>query len=146
MSLRRTLIGTSTVCALVVSLFGLAAQPAGAAFSGANGRVVFVSNRTGTNQVFSMNPDGTGVVQLTSVGTNFDPNVSVDGAQIVFVSTRDGSNEVYVMPSYGGTQTRMTTSTLIESHPVWAPNGWMSGSFHGSIASTCPFQRLASLR
>jgi Tol biopolymer transport system component len=125
--LRRRLLSIPLALAALVAV-ALPAPPAQAAFSGANGRIVFESDRTGTPQIYSANTDGSGVQQLTFLGSNFDPNVSVDGTQIVFVSTRDGTNELYLMGSNNGTpQTRLTTNTLQESHPVWAPSNTLIG-------------------
>src|SRR5262249_35627860 len=126
--LRRRLL-TIPLALAALAAVALPAPPAQAAFSGANGRIVFESDRSGTPQIYSMNPDGTGVFPLTSVGDNFDPNVSADGTQIVFVSDRDGTNDLYLMPSNTGQpQTRLTVNNGIqESHPVWAPNAALIG-------------------
>jgi len=77
----------------------------------------------------TMNPDGTGVTQLT-FNTAFDgtPTFSDDGlltASVVFTSERDGNREIYVMDSDGGNQTRITTTnTTPETNPTVHPNGF----------------------
>src|SRR5687768_16254329 len=57
----------------VLALLG-ASQKAEAAFPGNNGKIAFVSDRTtglgvsnptGDNEIFTMNPDGTGILQAT---------------------------------------------------------------------------------
>ena len=40
------------------------ATPARAAFPGVNGQIAFASNRDGDDEIFVMNPDGTGQTQL----------------------------------------------------------------------------------
>ena len=72
-------------------------------------RIVFTSKRTGNNEIFTMNPDGSGVTQLTSNGSSdIFPVWSPDGTRIVFQTDRDGQSEVYVMNADGSNQTRLT--------------------------------------
>jgi hypothetical protein len=57
-----------------------AAAPAGAAFPGPNGRIAFASDRDGDIDIYSMNPDGTGVRVLTNNSAiDTQPAVSPDG-------------------------------------------------------------------
>jgi Tol biopolymer transport system component len=121
----------------------LPSTPAGAVVPGQNGRIAFVSNRSGTNQVYSMRSDGTGVTQLTTLGVNTDPNWSPTGQKIVFVSTRDGSAELYTMDASGANQARLTTNTITESHPVWAPNGKLI-AFAGTVGADSEIFRISS--
>jgi hypothetical protein len=43
----------------------VAATPAGAAFPGENGKISFVSDRAGNPDIWTMRPDGRGLVNLT---------------------------------------------------------------------------------
>lgn len=72
----------SVAATLVILVAGLAsaAVPAGAAFPGANGKIAFTSDRNtgagvvnpeGDSEIFAMNPDGSGVEQLTK-NADFD--------------------------------------------------------------------------
>ena len=96
----------------------LGAQHAAASFPGANGRIAFTD---GTG-IWTMNPDGTGKVQLTASG-DFAPRWSPDGSMIVFESTRDGNREIYRMNADGTAQTRLTTDPGLDSSPDWSPDG-----------------------
>jgi dipeptidyl aminopeptidase/acylaminoacyl peptidase len=88
------------------------------------GRIAFESNRTGNLEVFSMNPDGSDVVNLTqNSAADFEADWSPDGSRIVFVSDRDGNNEIYVMNADGSGQTRITSSSASDRNPVWSPDG-----------------------
>ena len=62
--MRRTL--TTRIATAAVALPVVAAGPAGAAFPGQNGKIAFVSNRAGSNDIFSANLDGSGLVNLTA--------------------------------------------------------------------------------
>jgi Tol biopolymer transport system component len=76
----------------------VAAAPAGAAFPGGNGRIVFQSNRDGHPEIYSMSADGSGEFRLTNDDAgNRTPSYSPDGRKIVFWSNRDGNAEIYTM-------------------------------------------------
>jgi plastocyanin len=108
---------------LIAGLVVLGAVPAGAVTSGVNGRIVDASDSSGSLQVYAMRPDGTAPVQLTTLGTNYDPAYNGDGSQIAFISTRNGSPQLFKMTATGGSQTQVVTAGLTPSHPTWAPNG-----------------------
>src|SRR3972149_2208191 len=60
------------------------------------------SNRGGGGfQIYLMNPNGTGVQQITTAGVNEDPAWSPEGRHLVFTSNRSGRKEIYVMHADG---------------------------------------------
>ena len=72
----KAFLAAASVATLTVLLAGLFSQvqPADAAFPGQNGKLVFgssmnsgpgVDNPEGDYEIFTINPDGTGLVQLT---------------------------------------------------------------------------------
>ncbi len=83
-------------------------------------KIVF-SGRRGTNQIFLVNPDGSGLVQLTFDGNNEDPSFSPDGRYITFSSDREGGKGVYIMRANGENQKRITPRNLRASGPRWSP-------------------------
>ena len=112
------------------------AGPAKAAYPGANGKIAFeserttgrgVDNPTGDSEIFIMNPDGTGVRQLTkNTSDDFDPSYSAPGGHILFTTNRDGNTEIYVMDSDGKNQIRLTNTnnTVSDITPTFAPDGF----------------------
>ncbi|MGB1377617.1 MAG: TolB family protein, partial [Miltoncostaeaceae bacterium] len=82
------------------------------AFSGADGRIAFSSNRTGNYEIYSMNPDGSDVRQLTNSPRD-DAQVawSPDGTKIAFASNRTGNDEVYVMNADGSGVVNITQNS-----------------------------------
>jgi TolB protein len=71
-------------------------RPGLAAFPGANGKLVFTSDRDGNAEIYAMNADGSGQANLTTnPASDSDPAWSPDGTKIAFVSTRDGNPEIY---------------------------------------------------
>jgi Tol biopolymer transport system component len=86
--------------------------------------IAFVSDATGSNQIYVKRPDGTGRRQITNtLGDNTDPVWSPDGSRLAFTSTRDGTPELYVMSFDGGSVRRLTNDPGTEGIPVWSPDG-----------------------
>jgi len=77
--------------------------------------------RFGGNQICLINPDGSGLQQLTSVGNNEEPTWSPDGRHIVFTSTRNGGRELYVMHADGSEQRRLTNNGRENYLADWSP-------------------------
>jgi len=95
-----------------------------------NGRIVFQSARhlpfvNDEFDIYSMNPDGTGVTRLTySPGFDGEASSSPDGKRIVFRSDRDDPlGEIYVMNADGTGVTRLTYSPGFERTPAWSKDG-----------------------
>jgi Tol biopolymer transport system component len=88
------------------------------------GSLVFVSDRSGREQIYSMSADGHDVRRLTD-DTSIDswPVWSPDGSWIAFASTRDGASDVFVMSADGGAVSRLTSSPGDDYHPTWSPDG-----------------------
>ena len=89
-------------------------------------KIAFASNRSGNFEIWTMNVDGTGAVNLTNNGrSNFDLAWSPDGTKLAFRS--DG--EIYVVNADGLGQTRLTDPTdgYVDLLPAWSPDGTRIG-------------------
>jgi len=84
-------------------------------------KIVF-SGRRNANQIFIINPDGTGLIQLTTQGNNEDPSFSPDGRFITFTSDRDGAKGIYIMRANGESQKRIMPRKMKAFYPRWSPN------------------------
>ncbi|MDQ4047796.1 MAG: hypothetical protein M3131_00195, partial [Actinomycetota bacterium] len=119
----------------VLAALSLAGAPAEARFPGVNGRIVSEGGRgpavisPGSRQeIFTINPDGTGEVRLTeNTVTDIDPVYSPDGRQIAFASTRTGTTQIFVGNADGdlnGPDVRqLTDSPGGHRQPSWSPDG-----------------------
>jgi len=116
--------------AVLLTLIVLASvRSAWATFPGKNGRIAFVANRNGSWQLYTMNPDGSDIKQLTDLpATDLDgwfPVFSPDGKRIVFSrDTPDApfSSDLYVINADGTNLTRITFDQVsFVAH--WSPDG-----------------------
>jgi Tol biopolymer transport system component len=103
-----------------------------ATFPGAEGRIAFTSDRSaGTDNVFSMKPDGSDVRQLTFLtaadGGDGEPAWSPDGTRIVFTEhTPDGSTwRLWLMNADGSNRHLLFTESdgLNDFQGNWSPDG-----------------------
>jgi Tol biopolymer transport system component len=89
--------------------------------------IVFVSDRTGNDELYIMHGNGD-VVQLlaTTPGPKTDPVISPDGKKIVFtVGTVEASSAspLWSVNSDGTGLTQLTTDGAIDYRPTWSPDG-----------------------
>ena len=102
-------------------------------------RVVFVSNRSGTNEIWVCDSGGGNAQQMTFLGDGMTgtPRWSPDGNQIVFDSRVGGEANVYVLDANGGVPRKLETGTRMNSLPSWSHDGrWIyfaSGLTHDSL-------------
>src|SRR6185503_7112081 len=113
---------TVALLGLVSCLFVLASRAE--AVPPSNGRIAFDSNRTGNDEIFVMNADGSNQINLSNnPAHDNNPSWSPDGKKIAFVSNRDGNDEIYVMNADGSNQTRLTNNGSADRTPSWSPDG-----------------------
>jgi Tol biopolymer transport system component len=115
------------VVAVLGGCVSTASSPAAyAAFPGANGRIVFDTAErffqgTGSSQIYTVRPDGSGLRQLTHVPDGvsaWQPRVSPGGGSILFVMSAENQNDqLWLMRSDGSHQ-----------HPLLEEPAWQQGS------------------
>jgi len=96
-----------------------------AQFSPDGRRVAFCSNRAGSLEIWSSDPDGSNAVQLTSMGSPVTcaPRWSPDGQWIAFDSDREGQQEINLIASSGGKYRRLTSHPATDFVPSFSRNG-----------------------
>jgi Tol biopolymer transport system component/serine/threonine protein kinase len=97
-------------------------------FSADGSRLVFVSNRTGRDEVFIGSADTVTATQITDfsgvpASTVGSPRLSPDGKEVVFDARVRGNADIYVVSTSGGTPRRLTTDPGADVVPVWSPDG-----------------------
>jgi len=118
-------LATSTV--VVVAAVGLAmVRPAIATYPGAKGRIAFAAYvpRLGHEQIFTMEPDGTGRTMLTHSerADNVNPAWSADGSQIVFERDFAHTADIFAI-SADGTGEHRITHFRFSGAPFFSPDG-----------------------
>ena len=115
------------VCAIVsllvlnVSVSPLFARPP------TTSKILFTSVQDGNYDVFIMNPDGSGQVNLTQhPADDLQAVWSPSGDQILFISDREGGiDDLYLMNSDGSNVRRVFKGNkkANKSNPTWSPDG-----------------------
>src|SRR5215211_357085 len=119
---------------LTVVLITASAEPAQAAFPGTNGKIAFVSDRDGDNDIYTIGFTGDNLKRLTNNSKNDRfPAWSPDGRKIVFSSGLRGtaySEDIFVMNADGSGPTRITDEGSIsgtlegaDTYPGFSPDG-----------------------
>jgi Tol biopolymer transport system component/DNA-binding winged helix-turn-helix (wHTH) protein len=104
-------------------------------FSPAGNRIVFSSNRSGSDEIWVCDSDGSNAFQLTSFGGPQlgSPRWSPDGTQVCFDVNVDGQFDVQVVAAEGGKPQRLTTSSADDYAPSWSHDAkWL---YFGSTRS-----------
>ena len=86
-------------------------------------RVVFVSERTGSADIWLLDEEGREFQLTHNAADDLAPVWSPDGRRIAFVSLRDGDSEIYVMDADGSNQVNLTRNAADDYAPSWSPDG-----------------------
>jgi Tol biopolymer transport system component len=120
---------TAAVCAVCTTVFVnllVEVSPAGAAFPGPNGKILFDTNRDGPFEIYVMNPDGTALTNISNHPANDQFAAwSPCGTKVAFSSDRDGPGTSIYVANADGTGVERLTSFVgqIDFDPAWSPDG-----------------------
>jgi TolB protein len=85
-------------------------------------KLAYVCRADGNFQLFISNPDGSNAVQLTSSGTNEDPEFSPDGRYLVFSTSSFGDGRSIAIIRTDGTSLKQVARSRGGDHePTWGP-------------------------
>ncbi len=88
-------------------------------------RLAFASNRSGDEEIWIANADGSSPEQVTSMKGPLcaNPRWSPDGSTILFNSRREGSADLYLLTPDTGEVRRITDDPAEEVEPRWSRDG-----------------------
>jgi Tol biopolymer transport system component len=96
-----------------------------AQFSPDGREIAFVSSRSGPEELWLCDSDGSNIRPLTNLGATIvgPPRWSPDGRRIVFHARLQGKADVYVIYEGGGLPQRLTPGVADEAMPNWSRDG-----------------------
>jgi Tol biopolymer transport system component len=93
-------------------------------FPGENGKIAYESDRTGHEQIFISNPDGTDERNISNSNTSDQqPSWSPNGTKIAFQRFTNGNSEIYLMDADGTNQINISNNPALDVDPSWSPDG-----------------------
>src|SRR5262249_7508039 len=103
-----------------------------------DGRVIYISRASGSQDIWLMDQDGKNQRQLTTAETRAEryPAVTPDGRYIVFVSNRTGNSNIYRYDLKTGEQKQLTSGVSEEFPSVSADGKWVIYAATGIIKHT----------
>jgi len=106
-----------------VNLLSSTRMDTGAQYSPDGKRIAFLSQRSGSAEIWVCDRDGRNPIQLTSYGDAASPRWSPDGTQIVFLARFKGLEKIYVIRPNGGEARQITTGLGRDHVPSWSLDG-----------------------
>lgn len=88
-------------------------------------QIAFVSDRSGTHEVWIAEADGSAPTQLTSLGGPMVHAIrwSPEGERLCFVTRRDGQSDLHLISASGGAPSRLTKASSEDLVPRWSRDG-----------------------
>lgn len=123
----RLILGSTVSAAALIALAVLFTGTYVSAVSpGENGLIIFTANPTGSSQIYTINPNGSHMVQITTLPPTkqegLQPTFSPDGRRILFsYGAGSAGPDLYVINSDGTGLTRLTFDGL-SSAGRWSPD------------------------
>jgi Tol biopolymer transport system component len=112
--------------------------PAAPAPAAVDDRIVFeLLSPRGDRDIYTVNPDGSGLTQITATGDAGSPSWSPDKSRITFTreDIRNRISDIYVMNADGSGQTQLTSDGS-SSEPAWSPDGSRIAFTRGDFGNT----------
>ena len=108
---------------LIVSSTSDTDQGPGPQFSPDGKKLAYMSDRSGTMEIWVSNRDGSNAFQLTSVGGAGTPRWSPDSQTVVFDTTTTNGSRIVVMNLHGSAPRMLTQESFHSVCPSWSRDG-----------------------
>lgn len=119
--------GTGFVLVAVCVALSATAAPAWATFPGTNGRIAFAGDSPSDRDVLTIEPDGSGVVNVTggpgAPAFALEPDYSPNGTKIAFRGGATTAAEIYTANADGTGFSQLTANSFKDYTPAWSPDG-----------------------
>ncbi len=90
----------------------------------ASSKIAFISTRSGKKEVYTMDADGSNVVQLThDNGISVAPRLSADGRRLLYTGYQSGYADVYEIDLGSGSRDRIMKYPGTNSGAAFSPDG-----------------------
>ncbi len=108
------------------------------AWSPDNQKIAFVSNRSGSPQIYIMDTDGSNIIRLTYEGNyNTSPSWSPKGNRIAYEGRVNGRFQIFSIDEDGRSNVQHTADNVDHETPSWSPDGrYLAFSSRGNGKST----------
>ncbi|MCL5985388.1 MAG: thermonuclease family protein [Actinobacteria bacterium] len=84
-------------------------------------KIIFASDMDGDSDIYSMNLDGSELVNLTNnTVEDLYPAASPDGSKIAYTSAESGNWDIWIMNSDGSQKDRLTSHGQNDAYPTWS--------------------------
>ncbi|MFB3921929.1 MAG: protein kinase [Terriglobia bacterium] len=98
-------------------------------------KIAFISQRSGSLEVWVCDADGLNALQVTSLGgpnIGNPPRWSPDSRRLTFSANVKGPSEIYVANASGGSLQTLTSPPTYSANPSWSSDGqWIFFDAHG---------------
>ena len=116
---RYLIVSIVLLTGLITSVTAFNKAPAGKG----NGKIAFVSNREKGERIYTMNPDGSGLTQLTGGPHQLQPAWSPDGKKIAYMDRLKDATALYVMNADGSKPKLLVSDIFHNVKLAWSPDG-----------------------